>query len=456
MRRTVVAEEKILPELVRLGKVDGYIPGLIIGQCSESRDFIVHFAKTPLPIEKADGLGDDEIGDGKKNQKKSVPNLSDIKESWVVDHAKEVTRMLPGGMWVLGLFVAGPGDVLSNSATQSKVTSLLQGLTKALEKNPNLLGNSPSSEKLALHLASGTNKVTCMSYDVAKTAAQLRTTDFKFVSLKWHQLDSQYDCDLQPPLLITDQVASHSLRRHLQDILEMVVSGVQKSLCVIDGVMRDDDEPLDKTDNSKCSKADKKAQESKMYQVNLYIPNELGEIDTTVNSVQGEIKCTGVLASRVFVHQKATIAEASKAVREDIIRSFAARLEMHLDSLVEEEIGSPEEKMVVHEPPRRVLIPLPYSKVALSDYLFPGEGPSEALVSILDLIGVKVSESAVYKDFEGQPDQGDLYNLTTNVDPPKNDESSVSSTSHSLFLLSGIGIAFFILLASLFIQFYMK
>lgn len=59
--------------------------------------------------------------------------------------------------------------------------------------------------------------------------------------------------------------------------------------------------------------------------------------------------------------------------------------------------------MVVHEPPRRVLIPLPHSKVALSDYLFPGEGPSEALVSIADLIGVQVSEAAVCKDFEGQP-----------------------------------------------------
>ncbi|XP_046687148.1 LOW QUALITY PROTEIN: protein odr-4 homolog [Homalodisca vitripennis] len=395
-------------------------------------------------------------GDGKKNQKKSLENLSDIKESWIVDHAKQVTRMLPGGLWVLGLFVTGTGDVLSNSASQSKVTSLLQGLTKALEKNPNLLGNSPSTEKLALHLVSGTNKVTCMSYDVTKTTSPLRATDFKFTNLKWLQLDSQYDCDLLPPLLITDQLTNNPLRKHLQNILEMVIRGVQKSLCVIDGEVRQDDEALDKTDSSKCSKADKKAQESKIYQVNLYIPNELGDIDETVSSVLGEMKCTGVLASRVFVHQKATVAEASQAVKEDIIRSFAARLEMHWDSLVEEEIGSPEETIVVHEPPRRVLIPLPYSKVALSDYLFPGEGPSEALVSILDLIGVKVSESAVYKDFEGQPDQCDLYNLTTNVDPPKNEDISVSPPSHSLFLLSGIAIAFVILLVSLFIQFYIK
>lgn len=68
-----------------------------------------------------------------------------------------------------------------------------------------------------------------------------------------------------------------------------------------------------------------------------------------------------------------------------------------IESLLDLEI------MVVHEPPRRVLIPLPHSRVAFSDYLFPGEGPSEALASIQELIGVKVSETAVYKDFEGQP-----------------------------------------------------
>lgn len=32
MGRIVVAEEKLLPDLVRVGKTDGYVPGLIIGQ----------------------------------------------------------------------------------------------------------------------------------------------------------------------------------------------------------------------------------------------------------------------------------------------------------------------------------------------------------------------------------------------------------------------------------------
>lgn len=66
--------------------------------------------------------------------------------------------MLPGGLWVLGIFVTGPGDIFLDLAAQTKVSALTQGLFKELSKNPNLFGNSPTSEKLALHLISGTNK----------------------------------------------------------------------------------------------------------------------------------------------------------------------------------------------------------------------------------------------------------------------------------------------------------
>jgi len=456
MGRTVVAEDKTLPELVRLGKTDGYIPGLIIGQCSGQNDFIIHFTKTPLPTEKVAKLENELSCDTRKFQKKSLEKIGDIPESCIVDHAIQVTHMLPGGVWVLGLFVTGPGDVFADSPAQSKLASLLHGLTKALSKHHNLHGNSPSSEKLCIHLVSGTNKVVCKSFDVSTSTTQFRSADCKFSGLKWHQLDTQYDFNMLQPYLITEQLANQPLKKHLQEIVSMLSTGVQRSFCTIDGEVKNDDDYLEATKSTKSSKKDKKAQENKTFQVNLYIPNETENFELSKSSVIGEMNCTGVLASRVFLHQKATVGQAVKAVKEDIIRSFAARVMMHVDSLVEEEIGSPEEVMVVHEPPRRVLIPLPHSRVALSDYLFPGEGPSEALVSIFDLIGVKVSESAVCKDFEGQPDQSDLYNLTTNVDPPKQEDSSSTLSTHSFILMSGFAIAFLVLLASLFIQFYLK
>jgi len=43
---------------------------------------------------------------------------------------------------------------------------------------------------------------------------------------------------------------------------------------------------------------------------------------------------------------------------------------------------------------------LPHSAVAFSDYLFPGEGPEEALTSSQELLDISVEESAIQKELE--------------------------------------------------------
>jgi Odorant response abnormal 4-like len=43
-------------------------------------------------------------------------------------------------------------------------------------------------------------------------------------------------------------------------------------------------------------------------------------------------------------------------------------------------------RAVLHEPPRRILAPLPFSPISISDYLFPGEGPADSLTSLADLL----------------------------------------------------------------------
>lgn len=65
----------------------------------------------------------------------------------------------------------------------------------------------------------------------------------------------------------------------------------------------------------------------------------------SIKNCDVELQLLGVLGSQVFLHQKATIFEAINAVKQDIVRSLSARLEMHWDSLVEEECGSPEGNM---------------------------------------------------------------------------------------------------------------
>lgn len=49
-----------------------------------------------------------------------------------------------------------------------------------------------------------------------------------------------------------------------------------------------------------------------------------------------------------------------------------------------------------------MLVQLPNSEVTLSDYLFPGEGPQEAQISLQELLDITVSEKDTIKDIEGQ------------------------------------------------------
>jgi hypothetical protein len=56
----------------------------------------------------------------------------------------------------------------------------------------------------------------------------------------------------------------------------------------------------------------------------------------------------------------------------------------------------------VHEPPRRVLISLPNTNIAISDYLFPGEGPHDAKISLEEMLDIKIHNDADVVDAEGQ------------------------------------------------------
>lgn len=66
--------------------------------------------------------------------------------------------MLPGGMWVLGVFIVGPEDTLDNTSNVQKVKSVLSEIHKTLSwNNKHLYGNN-QDEKLILSFNSITQK----------------------------------------------------------------------------------------------------------------------------------------------------------------------------------------------------------------------------------------------------------------------------------------------------------
>ncbi|XP_076247256.1 protein odr-4 homolog [Calliopsis andreniformis] len=459
MGRTVFAEERLHTYLTSLAKPDEYTIGLILGQSTGQKDYIVHLAKTPPPLCKnvvEEILITSVTNSQQDTAESSIKTVKDIPESWVADHAIHVTRMLPGGMRVLGTFIVGPDDVINNNANVQKLRSILTAIHKNLSHNKYLCGNN-NEEHLILNLNSITQKYICKSVETTKTG-MLKPAEWKFQTkaTKWHQLETLVDFDRL--FVIAADKDPETLKKQLQDILKNVSEIIESSLIVIEGEVRSPDDALEvinksKRDEKGC-KNNEKNDNDKSIQINLYTPCHGKSItsDVKITSCNASIRLVGQLVSRTFVHQKANVEEANVAVKQDIIRSLASRLEMHWDSLIEEENGSPEENITLHEPPRRVLIALPESKVTLSDYLFPGEGPQEALLSLQELLDLEVQESNVQKDIEVQADPTEFYCQSEIDVNPTDLGKELPGNQQTRIYIAGFSIAVLILIIAIIIH----
>lgn len=67
-------------------------------QTTSVRENVIHLARTP------EEKGSDSASEASYISEKTevVKNLLSVSEAWVADHAKHLTRMLPGGLFVQG------------------------------------------------------------------------------------------------------------------------------------------------------------------------------------------------------------------------------------------------------------------------------------------------------------------------------------------------------------------
>lgn len=291
---------------------------------------MIHFAKTPPYQSEEDKKTEGSI--------KNLIRIQDINENWVADHAKESTKMLPGGVYVLGLFVVSDEDIFSPFS--SKVKSLLNTVNKTLSSKEYLSG-SVDNEKLVFHYSPKTQKYLAKTYDVVTSNVQ--PADFKFVqrATKFIHFDCVYLIDETYYLKEKDTVGQ--LRKHIKVILDRIKTKLETGVFLFDNELKDSDEKLEnlvkKKKRGSSTKADS-TEGSKPISVTIFekcvLPGS-GQIEC--QSVGGEIRIVGEVISKLWLNSKETFGEAVNAVKEDIMRSLSSRMEMHWDSLTEEELG---------------------------------------------------------------------------------------------------------------------
>ncbi|RZC42657.1 odr-4 -like protein [Asbolus verrucosus] len=435
MVRSAVADDRLISYFNNVAKQNTYSVGLILGQSLSGKDYVIHFAKTP-PFHPHEG------------KESTTPvlrltNINDVNEEWVADHARQATRMLPGGMHVLGIFIVSPEDLLNPFS--SKIKGILNRTHRHLDSQKYLFGNPSNNEKLVLNYCATSQQFSCKSYNVA--AGSVQPAEFKFLStpIKWAQVECKYQMD--QIYHISENESDWPLKKHMGIILDTMNKNLKSGVFLYDGELKDGDESIENIGKRKIPRSNKSGgHDDHLKPLQEATDQNLFEVSETGN----QIRIFGHVVSKLWLNPKISINTASEAIMQDIMRSLATRLDMHWDSLTEEEHG--EDMNSVHEPPRRVLIPLPNSRIAISDYLFPGEGPHDAKISLEEMLDIKIHSDSDVLDVEGQADLTEYYNEAMDSESEEVIAKKPIENNKSLYYI-GLGVAFLVLIISLVIHF---
>ncbi|KAF4800780.1 Protein odr-4 like protein [Turdus rufiventris] len=184
MGRTYLVEEGIGQYLTELStKVKPYVTGLLIGQCSPQRDYVIRAVRTP-PKEQQQ---EDSVG---------PPKLASLDEEWITTHASQVSRMLPGGLLVLGVFMIATPELAKDGQNALRKSSA-----------------KPADWK----------------YQSALTAS-------------WISLGCTVNVNIHIPLLATSP--NHDLEKNTKNGLNRWSKQIEDSVFLINGQVKDEDTEL--------------------------------------------------------------------------------------------------------------------------------------------------------------------------------------------------------------------
>jgi len=252
-----------------------------------------------------------------------------------------------------------------------------------------------------MKLISVSFRYTCKTIDIASPMTSPKPAEWKFVNAAgspWIELYCTLNVEFH--IGLSDSESSSSLRQQLETGISIYSKAVKQSLCLFDGKLLPDSDPLEGSKEKGKKKQNQVSSEERMKTLNIQVLIPEIETKSEKQECSSDMRFGGQMCIKSYIHGKATVGEACQVIKEDILRSLWARCDMHSDSLIgDEQRGQPDVRAVLHEPPRRVLAPLPYSPISVSDYLFPGEGPADSLTSLADLLDLGLLQEGDVQDY---------------------------------------------------------
>ncbi|XP_038398252.1 protein odr-4 homolog isoform X1 [Canis lupus baileyi] len=379
MGRTYIVEETVgqyLSNINLQGK--DFVSGLLIGQCSSQKDYVILATRTPPKEEQNENL---------KHQQKA--KLGNLDEEWTTEHANQVSRMLPGGLLVLGVFIITTLEM--GNDCQNALRRLIFAMEKSLSKRR--LWNFTEeevSERVTLHICSSTKKIVCRTYDIRDPKSSAKPADWKYqngLSTSWLPLECTVHVNIHIPLSTTS--VSYTLEKNTKNGLIRWAKQIENGVYLINGQVKDEDCDL-LEGQKKYSRGNVQAA-SHSFDVKVLtqlILNSDHRSTATVQICSGSVNLKGAVKCRAYVHSnKPKVKDAVQAMKRDILNTVADRCEMLFEDLLLNEI--PEKKdseKEFHILPHRVFVPIPGSTVMLCDYKFGDESAEEMRDHFIEML----------------------------------------------------------------------
>uniref|UniRef100_A0A4W6EA02 Protein odr-4 homolog n=1 Tax=Lates calcarifer TaxID=8187 RepID=A0A4W6EA02_LATCA len=380
MGRGFIVEDAVEGYLSKLCEQQaGPVTGLLIGQSSSQRDFVIMATRTP-----------------QKEDSTAAPGTSLDKE-WVTEHARQVFRMLPGGLSVLGVFIITDNDGKDTLTTLRQFSSL-NAVHVTFQKYSSFFFSSVCFQGLRTDLRPHvdmkcSDRLYCYhSYhyhwlfqSVAKPA------DWKYqsgVCSSWTTVSCCVNVDMLVPLP-NNRTSTENMDTCLKG-LKVWANQINSGVCLIDGRQLPEDTELTAGQVRKQSAKSKKKTLKRLL-TKLCLGDEQRLTDV-VQQCGGSVSVRGSIHSRAYLHSnkpKAKLAE--KLLKRDVVSTVATRVQM----LLEEMLTSEEEKkkFFLLCVPRRVFCPVKTSgPVCVCDYQFSDEGLCELTDRLKEMLDMDAAE----------------------------------------------------------------
>eukprot|EP00873_Tetraselmis_striata_P025484 jgi/Tetstr1/445748/TSEL_033396.t1 len=296
--------------------------GLLLGRLgSGAKDYVLTLIRAPdndgAPAATCNEAA--AAGKAKKGASKPAAATIELDDMWVVEHARQVGRMLPGGIAVVGLYLFGPEAGFRQASRE-------------------LASVAVESDALLLHADSNSRKIVVK---VATADGALQPADLKFVPL----LDSfvALTCSFDVALSTPAPASAASVAALLQRMAAAERGRIRSAEGVLPSGLPDGDalvlDLLKAAPGGGGDGGGKGAAPSLPVELLCAMPSWDEDIGALVASVQGDAQglatIQGRLHGRAYVHKRDTWSTALQALKADLAATLQARLDMMLE--VEEE-----------------------------------------------------------------------------------------------------------------------